>query len=175
MATVAPTDFGRTMRNAAGTPGAPGELPLAMHLTEVGIDLDDAVAMKRVSDSSPAAQCRQVDAAAADDRRRQGPDGRHRRDHRLRRHAAGSGKPVSLLVAPDEGHNLRKPLTRQAYLYLLMKMLEQHLGGPAVPAPDAELARFLEQTMKANGALPVAAQRSLSANECCCGATVGLV
>ena len=65
----------------------------------------------------------------------------------------GMGRPVSLLVEPDEGHNLRKPLTRQAYLYLLQRMLHQHLGGPAVPAPSPELAKFLEQTMKANGAL----------------------
>jgi hypothetical protein len=65
----------------------------------------------------------------------------------------GLGRPVSLLVEPDEGHNLRKPLTRQAYLFLLQKMLEKHLGGPAVPAPSPELAKFLEQTMKANGAV----------------------
>jgi hypothetical protein len=32
-------------------------------------------------------------------------------------------------------------------------MLHQHLGGPAVPAPSPELTKFLEQTMKANGAL----------------------
>lgn len=159
MATIPPTDFGRTMRNAAGAPGSPGDLPLAMHLKEVGIDLDDAAAMKRVSDSSPAANAAKVTRplliiAAANDKM---VDLAAVTDYVATLQA--SGKPVSLLVAPDEGHNLRKPLTRQAYLYLLLKMLERHLGGPAVPAPDAELARFLEQTMKANGALPAPAQK----------------
>jgi hypothetical protein len=32
-------------------------------------------------------------------------------------------------------------------------MLHQHLGGPAVAAPSPELAKFPEQTMRANGAL----------------------
>lgn len=159
MATVAPTDFGRTMRNAAGGPGTQGDLPLALHLREVGVDLNDAAAMKRVTDSSPAANAGKVTrplmmiAGAKDPM----VDIAAITDYVATLQAGG--KPVSLLVAPDEGHNLRKPLTRQAYLYLLMKMLEQHLGGPAVPAPDTELAKFLEQTMKANGALPATAQK----------------
>lgn len=45
------------------------------------------------------------------------------------------GKPVSLLVDPDEGHNPRKPIVRQAYTYLLQQMLHKHLGGPASRRP----------------------------------------
>ena len=81
------------MRNAAGAPGSPGDLPLTMHLTEAGIDLVDAVAMKRVNDSSPAANAGNVTRplmmiAGANVATLQ-----------------ASGNPVSLLVAPDQGHS----------------------------------------------------------------------
>jgi dipeptidyl aminopeptidase/acylaminoacyl peptidase len=66
----------------------------------------------------------------------------------------GLGKPVSLLVDPDEGHNTRKPVVRRAVQHLLLQMLHRHLGGPPVAAPDQEVARYLERTMRADGALP---------------------
>lgn len=153
MATVPPTDFGRTMQAAAKPAGAPGELPFSQHLAEVGIALDDAAALKRITDASPAANAGKVTrplliiAGGKDDK----VEIASVTDYVAR--LQGLGRPVTLLVEPDEGHNLRKPLTRQAYLYLLQRMLHQHLGGPAVPAPTPELAKFLEQTMKANGAL----------------------
>ena len=65
----------------------------------------------------------------------------------------GMGKPVTLLLDPDEGHSPRKPLMRQAYLHLLLRGLHQHLGGPAPAAPSAELANYLEQNLKVNTAL----------------------
>jgi dipeptidyl aminopeptidase/acylaminoacyl peptidase len=153
MATVPPTDFGRTMQAAAKPAGAPGELPFSGYLAEMGIALDDAAALKRLTDASPAANVGKVSkplliiAGAKDDK----VEIAAVTDYVAK--LQGLGHPVSLLVEPDEGHNLRKPLTRQAYLYLLQKMLEKHLGGPAVPAPGPELAKFLEQTMKANGAV----------------------
>ena len=153
MATVPPTDFGRTMQAAAKPAGAPGELPFSQHLAEVGIALDDTAALKRMTDASPAANAGKLTrplliiAGAKDDK----VEIASVTDYVAR--LQGLGRPVSLLVEPDEGHNLRKPLTRQAYLYLLQRMLHQHLGGPAVAAPTPELTRFLEQTMKADGAL----------------------
>ena len=153
MATVPPPDFSRTMRAAAGGPAMPGEVPLALQISETGIDLDDAALMKRLADASPAAHSgkirkpllviaggkdQMVEIAAVTD---------------YVARLQGSGKPVSLLVDPDEGHQPRKPILRQAYVYLLQRMLHQHLGGPPVAAPSAELAKFLEQTMKAHGAL----------------------
>jgi hypothetical protein len=62
-------------------------------------------------------------------------------------------KQVTLLLDPDEGHNPRKPIVRQAYAHLLLRGLHQYLGGPAPAAPSAELAKYLEQTLKANSAL----------------------
>ncbi len=153
MALSPPPDFEKTMRAAAGNPAGPGEVPLGVQLVDYGIDLADAALMKRIGDTSPAANTgkltkpllimaggkdKMVSIAAVTD---------------YVATLQGAGKPVSLLVEPDEGHTPRKPLTRQAYVYLLQRMLQQHLGGPAVAAPSAELARFLEQTMRANGAL----------------------
>jgi hypothetical protein len=56
-------------------------------------------------------------------------------------------------VDADEGHNPRKPMTRQAYVYLLQQLLHKHLGGPAPAAPAPELAKYLEQNLKVNSAL----------------------
>jgi dipeptidyl aminopeptidase/acylaminoacyl peptidase len=153
MALSPPPDFEKTMRGAAGNPAGPGELPLGVQLVDYGVDLGDSALMKRIADTSPAANAGKltkplliiaggkdtmVSIAAVTD---------------YVATLQGAGKPVSLLVEPDEGHNPRKPLTRQAYVYLLQRMLHQHLGGPAVAAPSPELARLLEQTMRAHGAL----------------------
>lgn len=153
MATSPPTDFGRTMQAAAKPAAADGALPFAEYLAELGISLDDKAALKRMADAAPAANAGKlarpllIIAGAKD----QMVDIAAVTDYVAR--LQGLGRPVSLLVAPDEGHNLRKPLTRQAYLYLLQRMLQQYLGGPPVPAPGPELAQFLNQTLKANGAL----------------------
>ena len=153
MAMVPPTDFGRTMRTAAAGAAMASGMPFALYLAENGIDLADDAAMKRITAESPAAHADKVNkpllviAGGKDEM----VDIAGVTDYVAR--LQGNGKPVSLLVDPDEGHNPRKPITRQAYVYLLQRMLHQHLGGPAVPAPSVELAKFLEQTMKANGAL----------------------
>lgn len=115
--------------------------------------LDDAALMKRLADAAPAAHSEKVRKpllviAGGKD---QMVEIAAVTDYVAR--LQGSGKPVSLLVDPDEGHQPRKPIMRQAYVYLLQRMLHPHLGGPAVAAPSAELAKFLGQTMKANGAL----------------------
>ncbi|MES2760074.1 MAG: prolyl oligopeptidase family serine peptidase [Pseudomonadota bacterium] len=153
MAMSPPPDFEKTMRGAAGNPAGPGEVPLGVQLVDYGVDLGNAALMRRIADTSPAVNAgkltkplliiaggkdRMVSIAAVTD---------------YVATLQGTGKPVSLLVEPDEGHMPRKPLTRQAYVYLLQRMLHQHLGGPAVAAPSPELAKFLEQTMRANGAL----------------------
>lgn len=49
----------------------------------------------------------------------------------------GLNKPVTLLLDPEEGHNPRKPLFRQAYGYLLQRMGHEYVGGPAPAAPSA--------------------------------------
>ena len=63
------------------------------------------------------------------------------------------GKPISLLIAEEEGHSYRKDHSRAAYLYLLETLLADHLGGASEPlnvndADDQKLARFVKKSMK---------------------------
>lgn len=155
MATVAPTDFARTLKLASDAGGVMGaaDVPFSLTLAEMGIHLDDTAAMKRIADAAPAAHADKITrpllliAGGKDDK----VEIAAVTDYVAR--LQGLGKPVSLLVDPDEGHNPRKPIVRQAYTHLLQQMLHKHLGGPAVAAPAPELAKYLEQTMKASGAL----------------------
>lgn len=153
MAMVPPTDFVRVMQTAANGPAMGDEPPFSVTLSEMGIDLADAAAMQKITAAAPAANAgkvvrpllilaggkdQMVDAASITD---------------YVATLQGKGRPVTLLLDPDEGHNPRKPLFRQAYSHLLQRMLQEHLGGPAAPPAAPELAKYLEQTVKVNGAL----------------------
>jgi dipeptidyl aminopeptidase/acylaminoacyl peptidase len=153
MAMSAPPDFAATLRAVADSGAVEDDVPFALRLPMLGIALDDKAAMKPMIEQAPALHAAQVTrplliiAGARDDKVAISAV----TDYVLQ--LQERGRPVSLLVAPDEGHMPRKAVTRQAYLWLLQEMLHQHLGGPAVPAPGAELAAYLKQNMKANGAL----------------------
>jgi len=153
MAMVPPTDFVRTMKQAASGPANGDDAPFSVMLAEMGIDLADDAAMKRISDAAPAANAgkvgkpllvlaggkdKMVDIAGVTD---------------FVATMQGLDKPVTLLVDPEEGHNPRKQIVRQAYTHLLQRMVHQYLGGPAAAAPAPELAKYLEQTIKVNTAL----------------------
>jgi dipeptidyl aminopeptidase/acylaminoacyl peptidase len=153
MALSPPPDFAQTLRAVADAGAVEDDVPFAQRLPMLGIALDDKAAMKPMSEQAPARHAAQVTrplliiAGARDDKVALPTVTAYvARLQELQR-------PVSLLVAPDEGHMPRKPITRQAYLYLLQQMLHQHLGGPAAPAASPELAAYLKQNMKANGAL----------------------
>ncbi len=149
----APTDFARNLRESAAAPARPGERPLRLMLQEVGIDPDQPAQMARISRDAPQRLAARVQAplllvAGA-------------RDELVAVEAVADyvarlqelGKPVSLLVDPDEGHNPRGPLARKAQMHLLLQMLHRYLGGPPPPAPDSALAAYLGRTLRANGAL----------------------
>jgi dipeptidyl aminopeptidase/acylaminoacyl peptidase len=153
MAMVPPPDFGRTMQRAAGAPAVGDGAPFTLTLAEMGINLADEGAMKLLAASAPAANAdkvarplliiaggkdQMVDVAAVTD---------------YVARLQGMGKPVTLLLDPDEGHNPRKALLRQAYTHLLQRMLEEHLGGPAAAPASPELAQYLSLTLKVNTAL----------------------
>ena len=154
IATQPPTDMARTLRRAAAVPSLPGEPPFSQVLRELGIDAASAAQLEPVARAAPALHAARVNVplllVAGG------------RDEKVELEAVidyaarlqGLGKPVSLLVDPDEGHNTRKPVVRRAVQHLLLQMLHRHLGGPPVAAPDQEVARYLERTMRADGALP---------------------
>ncbi len=127
-------------------------MPFSVTLQEMGVRLDDPATLKAVSAGAPAQNVDKVAkpllilAGGKDDKVEIGAV----TDYVAR--LQGMGKPVSLLVDADEGHNPRKPMTRQAHTYLIQQMLHKHLGGPAPAAPSPELAKYLKQNMKANGA-----------------------
>ena len=153
MAMVPPPDFARTLTTAAAGPGYGDEPPFSVTLTEMGIDLANPAVIKALSESAPAAHADKLSKpllilAGGKDR--------------MVEPASVTGyvaalqalnKPVTLLLDPDEGHQPRKPLMRQAYTHLLLRGLHQHLGGPAPAPASAELAKYLEQNLKVNTAL----------------------
>lgn len=153
MAMVPPTDFVRTMKNAAAGPGYGDEPPFSVTLAEMGVDLANTAAMQRITDASPAANAarigkplliiaggkdKMVDIAGVTD---------------FVATVQGLDKPVTLLVDPEEGHSPRKQIVRQAYTHLLQAMVHQYFGGPAASVPSPELAKYLEQHIRVNTAL----------------------
>lgn len=153
MATVPPTDFLRTMNAAAKGPAYGDDAPFAVTLKEMGVDLNDASMVQKLVDTSPAANAGKVTRpllilAGGKDHI---VDIGAVTDYVAR--LQGAEKKVSFLVDPDEGHNPRKPMVRQAYSHLLQRMLHQYLGAPAPAPASPELAKYLEQNLKLNTAL----------------------
>lgn len=152
MAIAPPPDLARTLRRLAAAPAS--EAGQMLSLQELGVDVQDVAMMAALDAAAPARHTEQVRkpllimAGARDGLVEIAAVS----DYIARLQLAG--KPVSLLVDPDEGHNPRKPLYRQAALYLLELLVQQYLGGPEVAAPNAELAVYLRQTLKARQGLP---------------------
>ncbi len=146
-------DFARTLRQAVSGPARNGELPFSAVLAAFGIDPTDAAALRRLERDAPLAHTGAVrkplliTAGAADDKIEIGA----LTDYTAR--LLARAHPVSLLVAPGEGHTMRGELARRAQLHLVLRMLHAHLGGPPVAAPDKELADYLGRNLRANRAL----------------------
>ena len=150
------TNFARTLRLAAAAPARAGEAPFGAMLAAMGVRVEDAAAMRRLELDAPAAHTAAVRApllvvaGARDDKIEIGAV----TDYVAR--LAARDHPVSLLVAPDEGHTMRAPLARRAQLHLVLRMLHAHLGGPPAPVPtsaaDKELADYLARNLRTDGA-----------------------
>jgi len=159
IAGVPPPDFVRSLRDtAAGGNDAGTGVPYARRFADLDLDLDNAAALARIEADAPIRHPHKVTspllvlAGGKDDKVSIAS---------VTEYVAKLqtlGKPVTLLVDPDEGHHPGKPIIRQAYVYLLEKMLHVHFGGPEVPAPSPELAQYLEKTIRADGALGLALQ-----------------
>ncbi|THC45765.1 hypothetical protein C2862_04600 [Massilia sp. Mn16-1_5] len=148
-----PPDFARSLQLAATAPVREGEAPFGARLAELGIRLDDAQALQRIAADAPLLHTKAVrkplllTAGGSDEKVEIGAV----TDYVAR--LLGRGHPVSLLVAPGEGHGSRNALARRAQLHLILRMLQRHLGGPPIPAPDKELADYLARNLRANRAL----------------------
>jgi dipeptidyl aminopeptidase/acylaminoacyl peptidase len=147
-------DFARVLRLGAAAPARDGEAPFAARLAALGLRPGDAAAMQRLELDSPLAHAAAVRkpllvvAGGSDDKVEIGAV----TDYVAR--LVARRQPVSLLVLPGEGHVVRTPLARRAQLHLVLRMLQAHLGGPPLPAPDKELADYLARNLRTNGALP---------------------
>jgi dipeptidyl aminopeptidase/acylaminoacyl peptidase len=62
-----------------------------------------------------------------------------------------AGKDVTLLVDGEGRHQISNPRTREAYLYLVERLLHRRLGGAAPEAINAGLKTVLEKDLRLRG------------------------
>lgn len=62
-------------------------------------------------------------------------------------HARQLGKPISLLIDPQSGHNPEQPLAVEALFYLYELAAQRHLGGALQP-PSPTLQAYLQRHLK---------------------------
>jgi len=154
MAGVPPSDFVRSLRDAVASMDADGNdgVPYKVRFADLELDLNDAERMQRLAAAAPINHTdkliRPVVLLAGGKDEKVSIASVTEYVAKLQ----GRGKPVSLLVDPDEGHNPRKPIVAQAYLHLLEKLLHRYLDGPEPAAPAPELARYLERNLKVDAA-----------------------
>jgi dipeptidyl aminopeptidase/acylaminoacyl peptidase len=148
-----PPDLGWGMRWLVAS-GDQGDLPdrsLAATLRVLGLDPADPGTYARLHAQSPVANAARmrrpllVMAGGAD--RTVAARGVIDYAARLKR----LGRPVSLYVEPGGGHSPVAPLPREAYAWLMVRMLHAHLGGGAPDAPGAALRAYLRENLRLAG------------------------
>ncbi|MCU0756490.1 MAG: prolyl oligopeptidase family serine peptidase [Xanthomonadales bacterium] len=152
IAGVPPTDFGQVMRDylGSGEEMIPG-IPMAVSMRELGADPADAALMQRLRDESPIALAALLQrpvlivAGGRDDR--VPIRGVTHYAARLRT----LGKDVTVYIDPDAGHELADPHAREAWYYLMERLLHHRLGGPSPEPPSAALRRHLQQHLRLRG------------------------
>jgi len=136
---------------ASGDQGALRDRSLALTLRALKMDPADPATYARLHAQSPVANAALmrrpllVMAGSAD--RTVAARGVIDYAARLRR----LGKPLSLYVEPGGGHSPVAPVPREAYAYLMVRMLQAHLGGSAPDAPGAELRAYLRANLRLAG------------------------
>ena len=61
------------------------------------------------------------------------------------------GRPLTLLVEPGGGHSPVDLVPREAYLFAMETMRQQHLGGPVPEAPGQRLRAYLRENLRLAG------------------------
>lgn len=152
-ASVPPSDFGRVVREYAGSAEemVPG-VPIAVSMRDLGVDPADAALHERLRAQSPiahAAAMRRpllVFAGGEDDRVP---------IRGVTHYAAllqSLGKDVTLFVDADAGHGLASDArTREAWFYLQETLLQRVLGGARPEPPGATLRAHLKRNLRLTG------------------------
>lgn len=148
VAGVPPADFGRVVREylGAGQEMHPG-IPMAVSMRRLGVDPDDAALMQRLAAESPmanaAALTRPVLILAGGEDERVPIRGVTHYAAKLRT----LGKDLTLFIDGDAAHAIADEKTREAYYYLMERLLHETLGGaepePASPELQSHLTRHL--------------------------------
>lgn len=152
VAAVPPADFGWVLRSYARSQDqfARG-IPMSVTMRQLALDPADAAIAERLYAQSPVANAPSLRRpvlllAGGDD---------ERVPIRSVLHYAATlralGKDVNLFVDAEGGHQLVDPRTREAYLYLLERLLHRRLGGAAPRPPAAELRAHLRKHLRLVG------------------------
>ncbi|MEJ7745733.1 MAG: prolyl oligopeptidase family serine peptidase [Luteimonas sp.] len=152
VAAVPPADFGWTLREylGAGQEIVPG-IPMATSMRHLSLDPADGALAKRLADQSPIANAARLRRpllmlAGGED---------ERVPIRGVTHYAAKlkslGKDVSLFVDAEAGHSVDDTRTREAYYYLMERLLHGHLGGVAPQPPDRELRTHIRRNLRLAG------------------------
>ncbi len=154
VAIVPPADFSWDLRWVARSSEALSisrYIPFEAWLRMLSLDINEPEAMARLSAQSPlanaAALTRPLLLIAAGEDRRVAIRGVIEYAARLKL----LGKDVSLLIDDEAGHSDSQPQAREAGLYLMERMLAEHLGGGRPTAPDAELDQYLKRNLRLRG------------------------
>ena len=152
MAAVPPADLGWVLRWYSQTvdqmtPGIP--MTTSMRLLE--LDPEDPKVAERLRVQSPIANVAKLSrpvllVAGAEDERVPIRSVMH-----YAAAARVAGKDVTLLVDGEGRHQISNPRTREAYLYLMERLLHRRLGGAAPEAINAGLKTVLEQDLRLRG------------------------
>ncbi|MCL1633797.1 prolyl oligopeptidase family serine peptidase [Luteimonas sp. SX5] len=148
VAAVPPADFGWVLRwySRSVDRVSPG-IPLSTSMRLLSLDPADAAIAERLRAQSPIANAPRMNRpvlllAGGDD---------ERVPIRSVLHYAAElktlGKDVSLFVDAEGEHQLVDPLTREAYLYLLERILHRRLGGVEPKRPDKALRQHLRRNL----------------------------
>lgn len=156
VALVPPTDFGWDLRWVSRSSEA---LELSKFLSFedwlrlVDLDLADPATTLRLQQQSPLANSqrlrRPVLLIAGGKDRRVPVRGVIEYAAKLKR----QGADITLLIDPEAGHSGGGPLAREARNYLVERSLHRHLGGDAADPPDAQLASYIERTLRLRGSV----------------------
>ncbi|WP_169742296.1 S9 family peptidase [Arenimonas metalli] len=149
VAGVPPADFGRVLREyqGAGQEMHPG-IPMAVSMRALGVDPGDAAQMQRLAAQSPtanaAALTRPVLVLAGGEDERVPIRGVTHYVARLRT----LGKDATFFMDADAGHAIADEKTREAYYFLMERLLHETIDGPEPEPASAALQAHLTRHLR---------------------------